>query len=112
MDRLQIIKEVSEKAEVVKEKGKPCRSCKKKKQELTELPPVVQVEYIPDVQDIKLAFAELTSYGGVKEDKKAFISKVYQAIFNEELEYSCGSCVSTQARKFKNYIKNTLKITV
>lgn len=112
MDRIKMIKEVSDKVEVVKEKGKPCRSCKKKKEEITELPPVVQMEYIPDVNDVKIAFAELTSYGGVKEDKKAFISKVYKAIFNEELIYDCHSCVSTQARKFNNYIKNVLKISV
>jgi hypothetical protein len=88
-----------------------CTSCKKRKV-ITELPPVISVEYIPDVNDIKTAFAELTSYSGVKEDKKAFISKVYEAIFKEELVYDCNSCVSVQARKFNNYITNELKLTV
>lgn len=112
MDRIEMIKEISEKAEVVKEKGKPCKSCKKKKKEITEELPLVPVEYIPDANDIKLAYEELTSYGGVREDKKQFISKVYSSIFNEELEYTCGSCVSTQARKFKHYITNVLKLTL
>lgn len=91
------------------EKKKPCKTCKKKKEEITEKLPVIQVELPPDVSEIKLAYEELTSYSGVKEDKKPFISRIYKEIFNEELEYNCGVCVSTQARKFKYYITEVLK---
>jgi len=94
------------------EKKKPCKTCKKKKEELTKLPEVVKVELFPDINEIKLAYEELTSYGGVKEEKKEFISKVYQTIFNEELEYNCRVCVSTQARKMKHYIKDILKVKI
>lgn len=94
-----------------KEKKQPCTTCKKKKKEIKP-EPIIEMPYIPDMDDVKLAYEELTSYGGVKEDKKEFISKVYKEIFNEELVYDCQSCVSTQARKFKYFITNTLKINV
>lgn len=111
-ERLETIKKYSDKVEVSKEKKKPCGTCKKKKTVITEEIPLIQMPYIPDINDIQLAYAELTSYGGIKEEKKEFISKVYKEIFNEELIYDCNSCVSTQARKFKYYINNTLKIPV
>jgi hypothetical protein len=112
-ERLEIIKQISEKVMVNNqpEKKKRCTSCKKKKEVImTELPQVIEMEYIPDAKDIKLAYEELTSYGGVKEDKKEFISKVYNQIFNEDLIYNCNSCVSTQAKKFKHYITSKLNI--
>lgn len=87
----------------VKKKG--CSSCKKKKQEVTELPPVIQEDiFIPTSSDIKLAYAELTSLLGVKEDKKEFISKVYKFLFNEEFDWNCRSCVNKQARRFRIYV--------
>jgi len=95
-----------------KEKKKPCGTCKKKVKEIKEPEPLIELPYIPDANDITIAYAELTSYGGVREDKKEFISKVYKEIFNEELVYDCRSCVSIQARKFKYFITNTLKINV
>lgn len=96
------------------EKKKPCKTCKKKQEEIviTNPEPLPTMDYIPDANDIQLAFAELTSFKGIQEDKKEFISKVYKAIFNEDLVFDCGSCVSTQARKFSNYITNVLKLTV
>ncbi len=114
MDRIKMIKEVSDKVQVVKKKGKPCGTCKKKQEEIviTNPEPLPTMDYIPDANDIKLAYAELTSFKGIQEDKREFISKVYKAIFNEDLVYSCGSCVSTQARKFKHYITNVLKLTI
>jgi hypothetical protein len=95
---------------MAKEKG-GCKTCKKKK-ELTELPPVVELDYIPSAEDIKSAYAELANYAGVQEDKKPMIKKVYEAIFNETFDFACGGCISTQARKFKNYIKFKLKIRI
>lgn len=90
-----------------------CNSCKKKKEIVINNPePLPQVEFAPDANDIKLAYAELTSFRGVQEDKKEFISKIYKSIFQEELDYGCGSCVSTQVRKFSHYITNVLKLTL
>lgn len=85
---------------------KGCTSCKKKKVEVTKLEPVVQEEeiYIPTSADIKLAFAELTSILGVKEDKKEFIQKVYKFLFNEDFDWTCTSCVNKQARRFRIYV--------
>lgn len=90
-----------------------CSSCKKKKEiVMTNPEPLAPVEFSPDANDIKLAYAELTSFKGVQEDKKEFISKIYKSIFQEDLEFSCGSCVSTQVRKFDHYITNVLKLTI
>lgn len=94
------------------EKKKKCTTCKKKKKEITEMIPLEDLPYIPDQKDIIEAYYELTSYHGVKEDKKEFISKVYKEIFNEEMVYDCNVCVSTQARKFKHYITQVLKLNV
>ena len=88
-------------------KKRGCTSCKKKKEELNELPQLLVDEtYIPTQQEIRLAYEELTSYGGVKEDKKEFINKVYMFLFGEEFLFNCGGCASNQANKFGNYIKS------
>jgi hypothetical protein len=86
-------------------KKRGCTSCKKKKEEVTKLEPIVEEEmFIPTQEDIKLAYAELTSIIGVKEDKKEFISKVYQFLFNEDFDWGCRSCVNNQARRFRIYV--------
>lgn len=88
-----------------------CKTCKKKV--VKELEPPIELEPIdiPTLGDIKLAFAELTSFGGVKDDKKEFIKKIYEHIFNEEFDFNCRSCVSQQVRKFSNYLdKNNIKV--
>ena len=87
-------------------KKKGCTSCKKKKEEITKLEPIVQEEdmYIPTQEDIKLAYAELTSIIGVKEDKKDFIQKVYTFLFNEPFDWGCKTCVNNQARRFRIYL--------
>lgn len=92
-----------------------CTKCKKPKEIKVSPKDVQKVEldiYVPTVDEIVLAYQELTSYGGVKEEKKEFISKVYDVIFKEQLVYDCNSCVSTQARKFKHYVTNVLKVRV
>jgi hypothetical protein len=106
-------KELQEKIEKAKQeyidnppkKKKGCTSCKKKKNEVTELPPIIEEElFIPTSSDIKLAYAELTSLLGVKEDKKEFIAKVYKFLFNEEFDWGCRSCVNKQVRRFRIYV--------
>ena len=49
---------------------------------------------------------------GVREDKKEMIAKVYQFLFNEELDFTCRSCLSNQGMKFHNYMKYTLNENV
>lgn len=103
-DKMEKLKKEHQENPPIKKKG--CSSCKKKKNEVTELPPVIQEEelFIPTSGDIKLAFAELTSLLGVKEDKKEFISKVYKFLFDEEFDWGCRSCVNKQARRFRLHI--------
>ena len=100
-------KELKELLESKKSDGKTkkgCASCKKKKHEV-KLEPVVNEEmYVPTEADIKLAFAELTSLLGVKDDKKEFIGKIYKYIFNEEFDWDCKTCVNSQARRFRIHL--------
>ena len=86
-------------------KKRGCSSCKKKKEVITKLELVEEEEiFIPTEAEIKLAFAELTSLLGVKEDKKEFINKVYRFLFNEDFDWKCRSCVNNQARRFRIYL--------
>ena len=89
--------------------AKGCKTCKKKPP-ITKLEPIEEEMFIPTVDEIKLAYAELTSLGGVKEDKKEFISKVYQYLFEEPFDFGCRSCGKPQARRFYNHMKNVLKL--
>ena len=58
----------------------------------------------PTEEEIKLAYAELTSILGVKDDKKEFINKIYKFLFNEDFDFTCRSCSNTQAMRFRNYM--------
>jgi hypothetical protein len=93
-----------------KQKRTKCTTCKKPKEVVVEkLPLPFELEpeiYIPTIEDIKLSYAELTSHGGVQENKKEFIQKVYQSLFNEEFIFNCGGCGKGQARKFTFHLKN------
>jgi hypothetical protein len=93
-------------------KKKGCSDCKKKKATITKLEPIIEedVIYVPTIDEIKLAYAELTSFGGVKKDQKDFIKRVYHGLFNEEFDFDCGGCASTQARKFANHLRYNLKL--
>lgn len=94
----------------MEKKPKGCASCKKKKP-ITELPPVVEdyVPYIPTVEDMKLAYVEL---GNQTKDKREFVNKVYKFIFDEDFNFDCQGCVNVQARKFKNYLNDNLKLGI
>jgi ADP-dependent phosphofructokinase/glucokinase len=84
-----------------------CKSCKKKAL-ITELPSVIEIEeiYVPTVEEIKLAYVELGNKN--IEPHKEQINKVYSFLFNEEFDFGCRSCVNTQARKLREYIKREL----
>jgi len=99
---------LSSKATGKKKKG--CTSCKKKKDPIV-LPELVDEEiiYIPTPDDIRLAYIEL---GNKVLDKREFINKVYNFLFNEDFNFSCRSCVNGQARRLKNYIETNLKTVV
>jgi hypothetical protein len=107
-DRLEKLKQNSIENPGKQKRG--CKTCKKPKEVVVEnvpLPFELEPEiYIPTVEDIKLAYAELTSFGGVPEDKKEFIKKVYRALFGEEFIFNCGGCGKSQARKFTNHLNN------
>ena len=97
---------------VSKKKPRGCTSCKKKNIEITELPPVDEMDdlFIPTPEDIKLAYEEL--YNKNLEQHKEYINKVYTFLFNETFDFDCRSCVNSQAIKLKNYITNTLKLKI
>jgi hypothetical protein len=80
-----------------------CNTCKKKKVVKLDSP-VTEELFVPTPEEIKLAYAELTSAAGVKEDKKEFINKVYYYLFNAEFIWNCGGCASSQVIRFKNVI--------
>ena len=94
-------------------KKKKCTECKKKKQPITQLPEVVEVNwndmYIPSEEDIRLSYIELGNKG---KDKREFINKVYQYLFDEPYNFDCQSCVNVQSRKLKNYINNNFEVKV
>lgn len=107
-DRLEKLKQNSIENPGKQKRG--CKSCKKPKEVVVEkLPLPFELEpeiYIPTKDDIVLAYYELTSQGGVREDKKEFIQKVYQALFNEEFIFNCNGCGKSQARRFTFHLKN------
>lgn len=113
-------KELKELLENKKSNGKTkkgCTSCKKKKEVLTELPPLTEIDpiyleanqepYFPTREVIHLAYVEL---GNRVEDKRELINGVYKALFNEEFNFDCQTCVNAQARRLRNYIIEILKI--
>ena len=106
-------KELKEKIESSKATGKKkkgCSSCKKKATTPIALPEIIEEElYIPTPEEIRLAYVEL---GNRVLDKREFINKVYNFLFNEDFNFDCRSCVNGQARKLKNYIDANLKIQV
>lgn len=105
LDRLEKLKQNSIENPGKKKRG--CSSCKKKKEVVEKLPLPFEIEeelFIPTQEDIKVAYAELTSIIGVKEDKKEFIQKVYTFLFNEPFDWGCRSCVNNQARRFRIHL--------
>ena len=103
MERLEKLKLNSIENPGKKKKG--CTTCKKKSVEVTKLEPIVEEDiFIPTQEQIKIAYAELTSLLGVKDDKKELIQKVYQFLFNEEFDFGCRNCVNKQARRFRIYL--------
>jgi hypothetical protein len=107
MDRLEELRQEAIENPLKKKKG--CTSCKKKKEVLVSEPPPLPHEmvgedlWIPTKEEMNLAYDELGSITFTQE-KKEFINKVYNFIFNEDFDFNCRSCANTQARKFKNYL--------
>lgn len=108
-------KELEEKIKSLKSDGKKKKGCKscKKKEPITELPPVIEEEdyipFIPTPEEIRLAYIEL---GNRDQNKKEFINKVYQFLFDEQFDFGCTACMNVQVRKLKNYINEVLKLNV
>jgi hypothetical protein len=102
------LKELLESKKSDGKKKKGCTSCKKKAATPITLPDIIEEEeiYIPSVQDIQLAYLEL---GNTVANKQEFINKVYMALFNEEFNFGCRTCINGQARRLRNYIKDVLK---
>lgn len=104
--------ELKEKLESLKSDGKKkkgCTTCKKKKEPIV-LPELIEEDmFIPTPDEIRLAYIEL---GNRVQNKKEYINKVYNFLFNEDFNFGCKSCVNGQARRLKNYIIDVLKLKV
>ena len=104
--------ELKEKLESLKATGKKkkgCASCKNKKDPIV-LPELIEEDlYIPTPDEIRLAYIEL---GNRVLDKKEYINKIYNFLFNEDFNFGCTSCVNAQGRRLKNYIIEVLKLKV
>ena len=93
-----------------KTKSKKCHSCKKKNTEVTKLIPI-EDELLITNQEIIISYANLTSMGGVREENKDNIQFVYTTLFNQPFDWDCKSCISTQVRKWTNWMKkNNMKV--
>jgi len=97
-------------------KKRGCASCKKKKNEITELPelePIEEIVIVFDDEDIVKAYHEVVNRDGIREEAKVFINGVYQQLFNEEFRFdNCISCKNNQYHKLRNYIRYHLKMNV
>ena len=115
-------KELKDKLESLKSDGKKkkgCTSCKKKKEVLSQLPPLTEIDpiyleanqepYFPTKEVIHLAYVEL---GNRVEDKREFINGVYKALFNEDFNFNCSSCSNESSMKLRNYVREVLNIPV
>ena len=97
-------------------KKKGCTSCKKKKNEVTELPTIdltPEPLIVFDDEDIVKAYHEVVNRDGIREEAKVFINGVYQQLFNEDFRFdNCISCKNNQYHKLRNYIRYHLKKNV
>ena len=102
------LKELLESKKSDGKKKKGCTICKKKAATPIALPEIIEEEeiYMPSVQDIQLAYLEL---GNTVANKQEFINKVYRALFDEDFNFGCRTCVNGQARRLRNYIIEVLK---
>lgn len=111
-------KEILEKLEKAKEeaiknpgkKKKGCASCKKKKDVVTELPKLEEPLVIYTDKDFLAAYHELRNLRGVREEKKQYVSDVYEFLFSEPFDFNCRQCVNQQAIKLHNYLHYHLKL--
>jgi hypothetical protein len=108
---LERLSKLKEEAKANRQKSKPCKECKKKKEVVTKLPNLLHEEvFMPTAEEIGLAYAELTSTGGVKEDKKEFINKIFNALFGKDFDFKCRGCGNSEVRRFTNYVNaNNIK---
>jgi hypothetical protein len=89
-------------------KKKPCNSCKNREVNAKELTIIPTEElYIPTVEEITKAYVML---GNPKDEEKPFIKKVYRALFNDEFDFTCNTCVHKQTSILKYYMRDTLNI--
>lgn len=100
MERLEQLKQ--EAIDNPSKRKRGCTTCKKKKEINEPLPPL-EIMYIPTLEEIQLAYDYLSD---VKEGEKKFINDVFISLFNEEFDFGCRSCANSQSRKLLNYIKS------
>ncbi len=95
---------------------KGCTSCKKKKNEVTELPelePIEEIVIVFDQEDILKAYYAIIEKNGIREEMKPLISGVFKQLFKEDFNFGrCASCKNNQYHKLRNYIRFELKVNI
>lgn len=98
--------------------AKRCTTCKKGK-EVTQLEEVITPEEIiliendtkPSIEELKIAYADLSAKE-ITDDMKRVINKVFQYLFKEDFDFTCGPCGNIQARKLHFHLTSILNIKV
>ena len=96
----------------VKKEKVPCAKCKKKAP--VSLPALIDEQELmgaPSVDEVKLAY-QLMGEKNITDQIYATINNVYKRIFLEDLPRNCSSCGNKHFNKFRNYIRETLKLQV
>ena len=88
-----------------------CSKCKKK-QPVTELPPLVVEPVVPSIDEIKTLYVTMSSANGMTKEQYEEVNQTYKNLFQEDLKFGCGSCGQQQFRKLKYYVEEVLKLKI
>lgn len=93
-------------------KKKGCTTCKKKKQEIKELPKFELVETISPFTDADLIEVYNLMNGSIKGQDLEKVRAVFKYIFNEDIDLTCGACGQRYYNKYRYHLKSVLKLDI
>lgn len=85
-------------------KKKECKTCKKK-EPVTELPPI-EIETLVSEEEVKFLYTEMSSKS-YSDELYAQLNIIYSMLFQEPLD-RCSGCSRRQYRKVGHYVKHVL----
>ena len=105
LERLEKLKEEAIANPPKKKRG--CSDCKKKAKQVKQvvLPDPFEAIYQPTPSDIRTAYLSIINLRGINENDKPLVAQVFKALFKEEFDFNCVTCMSKQAMRFYNYCK-------